>query len=96
MAREMHGLCSADAPLRFHSQPDWLLPNAATALRPTRKECPIAASAMGNPLPSREKVRHGLCDFAQVCTLVPHVVTAAEAWITAHRETGRATVAPRK
>jgi len=71
MAREMHGLCSADASLRFHSQPDWLLPNAATALRPTRKECPIAASAVGNPLPSRETVRHGLRDVAQVYTLVP-------------------------
>jgi hypothetical protein len=82
MAREMHGLCSADAPLRFHSQLDWLLPNAATALHPTRSAEPQRMSdsclSHGNPLPSGEKVQRGMRDFTQVCTLVPHVVTAAE------------------
>jgi len=53
--------------------------DAATALRPTRSAEPQRMSdsclSRGNPLPSGEKVQR---DFAQVCTLVPHIVTAAE------------------
>ena len=53
--------------------------DAATALRPTRSAEPQRMSdsclSSGNPLPSGEKVQR---DFAQVCTLVPNIVTAAE------------------